>query len=59
MPKQSDPQDPEERQLPSEGLTGLAIRQRLNYKVSHKMLLCIIHSMAQHGTASDVSSRVM
>ena len=34
MPKQQDPQDPEVRQLPSEGLSSGAIRQRLNYKVS-------------------------
>lgn len=33
MPKQNDPQDPAVRQLPSEGLSCDAIRQRLNHKV--------------------------
>lgn len=35
MPKQNDPQDPEVRQLPSEGLSCDAICQRLNHKVKH------------------------
>ena len=33
QPKQVDPQDPELRQLPTEGLTANAIREKLNYKV--------------------------
>ena len=46
MPKQQDPQDPEVRQLPSEGLSSGAIRQRLNYKVSQlalKQTYCAVH----------------
>lgn len=34
MPKQNDPQDPAVRQLPSEGLSCDAIRQRLNHKAA-------------------------
>lgn len=36
MPKQRDPEDPEVRQLPHQGLSSNAIRQRLHYKVSPK-----------------------
>ncbi len=39
MPKQVDPQDPELRQLPVQGLPGDAIRDKLNYKVNILLLL--------------------
>ena len=45
MPKQNDPQDPEMRQLPSEGLSCDAVRQRLNHKVVHNALCWAYHSM--------------
>lgn len=37
MPKLVDPQDPELRQLPVQGLTGSAIRDKLNYKASKNL----------------------
>ena len=41
MPKQVDPQDPELRQLPVQGLPGDAIRDKLNYKVNILLLLLL------------------
>ncbi len=42
MPKVVDPQDPELRQLPVQGLTGSAIRDKLNYKVNITLLLLLL-----------------
>ncbi len=42
MPKVVDPQDPELRQLPVQGLTGSAIRDMLNYKVNITLLLLLL-----------------
>ncbi len=42
MPKEVDPQDPELRQLPVQGLTGSAIRDKLNYKVNRSPLLLLL-----------------
>ena len=44
MPKEVDPQDPELRQLPVQGLTGSAIRDKLNYKVNISALLLLLLS---------------
>lgn len=65
MAKQSDPQDPEVRQLPSEGLSCGAIRQRLNHKVLHSAWYWSHHSMqsmaygglggAVHWSSEDVA----
>ena len=41
MPKQVDPQDPEVRQLPSEGLSGAVILDKLHYKVSNPIIACV------------------
>ncbi len=40
MPKELDPQDPELRQLPVQGLTGSAIRDKLKYKVIYYCCCC-------------------
>ena len=42
MPKLVDPQDPELRQLPVQGLTGSAIRDKLNYKVNILLQLLLL-----------------
>lgn len=42
MPKQIDPQDPELRQLPAQGLSGNAIRDKLNYKVHMLLMLAAV-----------------
>ena len=42
MPKLVDPQDPELRQLPVQGLTGSAIRDKLNYKVNVLLQLLLL-----------------
>lgn len=46
MPKVVDPQDPELRQLPVQGLTGSAIRDKLNYKVNSLLLLLLLPVMS-------------
>ena len=65
MPKQRDSEDPEVRQLPTEGLSCNDIRHRLNYKVPHNVPWAGItackawHSMAQHGTAWHSMAKIV
>lgn len=48
MPKQVDPQDPEVRQLPSEGLSGAVILDKLHYKVSNPIIAFVNYERVTH-----------
>ena len=54
MPKEVDPQDPELRQLPVQGLTGSAIRDKLKYKVNILLLLLLLPPLMSVDTLTAI-----